>query len=124
MAEVGAVVFALAVALSVGFRGRLFPFSELSMFASSYTPTTLITLRSPDGATVHSSKRYLGCSTSGLSREFAAAGSAPEFLESVGRRAARPLPADAVWWRERIVVDASGGVTREGAVLGPVMPPR
>ncbi|SNY53590.1 hypothetical protein [Paractinoplanes atraurantiacus] len=112
------------ILLSLLFDDRVFPFSNLPMFAAAYRPVTVITLRSPDGALIYPTIRYAGCSTSGLSREFAETQEpGPDlegFLGTVRDRIARSgeePPAGTVLWREVIDVDPSGRVHVDDGLL-------
>jgi hypothetical protein len=113
---VALVVFAICVAVPLFTRDRVYPFSELSMFASSYRPMTVITLRSPDGTVRYPTPRYLGCTTSGLSKEYLARdGTLADFLDNVRAKARQQrlsLPEDATLWAETITTSSDGRVTR------------
>ncbi|MCX4680627.1 hypothetical protein OG413_36045 [Streptomyces sp. NBC_01433] len=111
------VVFAVATVLSLAFDDRVYPFSNLPMFAAAYRPSPVVTLRSPDGSEIYPTPDVANCSTSGLSREYSAAESSSEaldaFVTQVGRRnAAAPLslPEGATLWVEIVDVDPAGTV--------------
>ncbi|MGV9267588.1 hypothetical protein ACWDRR_23350 [Kitasatospora sp. NPDC003701] len=113
----GLVVFAVCAALSFALDDRVYPFSNLPMFADAYRPSPVVTLRSADGADVLPTPAAAGCSTAGLSREYAAAdapgGDPAAFPDLVRERAATSgaaLPADTALWVETVDVDLTGEV--------------
>ena len=117
------ITFAVCTVLPLFLGDRLYPFSEVGMFSHGYQPLTVITARSPDGRQIHASPRYLGCTTSGLSREYLSAqsdGGLSAFVTEVKARASRQeakLPAEAWLWQEMITVNRSGDVE---CVLAPL----
>ncbi|KUH40737.1 hypothetical protein ATE80_00690 [Streptomyces kanasensis] len=111
------MVFAAATVLSLAFDDRVYPFSNLPMFAAAYRPASVVTLRSPDGSEIHPTPEVVNCSTSGLSREYSAAESSSDaldaFVTQVRRRnaaAPSPLPDGATLWVETVDVDPAGTV--------------
>ncbi|MFB9538201.1 MULTISPECIES: hypothetical protein [Streptomyces] len=122
-------VFAVCVVLSLAFDDRIYPFSNLPMFAAAYRPISVVTLRSADGSVRYDTPKYAHCPTTGLSREYAAAESEGqglgEFLERVRERTAHqnpPLPADAFLWAEVVDVTPTGRVVTSEAPLTRVQP--
>lgn len=110
-------VFAASTALSLAFDDRVYPFSNLPMFAAAYRPSPVVTLRSADGSEIYPAPEVANCSTSGLSREYSAADSSPEafdaFVTQVRRRTTAvspPPPEGATLWVEIIDVDPAGTV--------------
>ncbi|MFI9201445.1 hypothetical protein [Streptomyces sp. NPDC053048] len=111
------VVFVVCAVLSFLLDDRVYPFSNLPMFADAYRPSHVVTLRSADGAEVHPTPATVGCSTAGLSREYAAAetsgGDPAAFREQVRERVTATgsvLPADATLWIETVEVEPTGEV--------------
>ncbi|MFG2124496.1 hypothetical protein [Streptomyces sp. NPDC048710] len=122
-------VFAVCVVLSFAFDDRVFPFSNLPMFAAAYKPISVITLRSLDGTVRYATPTYAHCPTTGLSREYAAAHSESDgleaFLNRVRERTARqdpPLPSDAALWAEVIDVTPAGHVVTSPSLVAHLRP--
>ncbi|MEU7104390.1 hypothetical protein ACFQ2B_06065 [Streptomyces stramineus] len=114
-------VFAVCGALSLVLDDRVYPFSNLPMFADAYRPSPVVTLRSGDGSTLHATPQALGCSTAGLSREYAAADDPAAFRAEVRRRAAAAgtvLPAGITLWVETVDVTPTGEVRTAHRRLG------
>ncbi|MFJ9950740.1 hypothetical protein [Kitasatospora sp. NPDC091207] len=113
----GPVVFAVCAALSFALDDRVYPFSNLPMFADAYRPSPVVTLRCADGTEVLPTPATAGCSTAGLSREYAAAeapdGDLAAFRDLVRARttaAGATPPAGTALWVETVDVDPTGAV--------------
>jgi len=122
---VASVVFLLTVLISIISNDRFYPFSRLGMFTAPYAPAVVVSLRSKDGETVYSSKKYLGVSASGLSRRFVSCGGASvpeEFCLEVETLLKHVVPQEGIWlWAKKIEVGMDGAVTRSCWCVGAVV---
>ncbi|MEU1509164.1 hypothetical protein [Kitasatospora sp. NPDC005748] len=122
----GPVAFAVCAMLSFALDDRVYPFSNLPMFADAYRPSPVVTLRCSNGADILPAPATAGCSTAGLSREYAAADGDPDaFCARVRERVAATgavLPADTALWVETVDVTPGGTVAAALRRLRPLAP--